>query len=611
MQVYMFGIIGSFIHITGLIFICSSFYLLPANYWGYILILLGLFFSGLDWLLLYKTTKNLPEKKPWLYLVLLDLAVLIFFIALWYIEVPILKNKSALWNNLKAFFIFLFLLSIFINFIYRNILGYHYYNIFYQKTAVRIDNTKIIFQSLVLILVLFIINFLLVKWNLTIDLTPGYYSFSKKSKEIISSIKNQSIKIYVFLPDQQLVQTKKDTTNPDIYNFSEELKILFSSIPKLNPEIEVNFYNADLLENNNLSFGNVTNGTIILRNYKNANYNLPYTERRFYVFTSFDLEKLEQNLIRSLMQIASEPIKVYFSTGLGERYTNVQKRPYNIDFFIDVLRLYNFEIYEWNESKGFPYSLPNDAEILVLAGPQYPIPKETQNVILNYINNKGKLLIMIDPDGKEDFQWLFQALKINYKFNKGFLLQVEKKPNFIYTDQLGIADITQNIKNMDRPRILFTGKGFFTKQEKEVPSDITIKEFLLTPFTTWNDVNLNQKKDNIPEENNKQYVLGLTIEKDQSKIVMYSEVDWISNKTLLKNIYNLNLQLATDSLFYLGNRMNIPGILEEKRENQNILIDESGKVRILVLGIIILPLSMILLVVGLIYFYNKKHKKTL
>ena len=57
-------------------------------------------------------------------------------------------------------FIFLFLLSIFINFIYRNILGYHYYNIFYQKTAVRIDNTKIIFQSLVLILVLFIINFL-------------------------------------------------------------------------------------------------------------------------------------------------------------------------------------------------------------------------------------------------------------------------------------------------------------------------------------------------------------------------------------------------------------------------------------------------------------------
>ncbi|GIX43165.1 MAG: hypothetical protein KatS3mg129_2898 [Leptospiraceae bacterium] len=613
MQRYIVGIIGSILHLTGLIFICTSFYLLPENYWGYFLIFAGLFFIIIDGYFLYQTSKSLQETMHFINLFLIDGLVILFFIILWFIEVPALKDNKTFWNNLRTFFIFLFLLSLFIHFIYRNIVGYHYYNQLYQKTAIKISSLKIISQSIFLVLVLFLINLLLIKWDLTIDLTPGYYSFSKKTKDIIASIKSQNIKIFVFLPDQQLVQTKKDTTVPEIYNFSEELKIMFSSISKINPEIEVQFYNADLLENNNQSFGNVTNGTIILRNYSNTQTNLPYTERRIYVFSSYDLEKLEQNFIRSLLQIASEPIKVYFSTGFGERYINVQKKPYNIDYFIDVLRIYNFEIFEWNEAKGFPYSIPEDTQILVFAGSQYPIPKDTQKVILDYLTNKnGKLLIMIDPNGKENFNWLLESLNLNYRFHIANLLQIERKPNFIYTDQIGIMDLTQNIRNIERPRILFTARGYFDKiNQLQKISDYIVKEFLFTTYTTWNDVNQNLKKDKIPEENNKRFTLGIAIEKENSKIVLYSDVDWITNKYLIQNIYNLNLQLATDTLFYLGNRMNIPGILEEKRENQNILIDESGKVRLFIIGIIIIPLSMIILVGLLVYFYNKKHKITL
>lgn len=614
MRKYILGLIGSFFHITGIVLICSSFYFLPKNYWGYILIVLGLFFLLVDWYTIFPIAKNLKEEKSLLYLSLIDIFILISFIILWFIEVPILKENKSFWINLRTFFIFLFLLSLFISFIYRNILGYDFYNKIYQKSTIKIGSSKVIAQTIFLILTLVIINLMLIRWDLSIDLTPGYYSFSKKAKEIIASLKDQKIKIFVFLPDQQLVQTKKDTTSPEIYNFSEELKIMFSSISKINPEIEVQFYNADLLENNNLNFGNVSNGTIILRNYKSNTSNLPYTERRFYVFSSSDLEKLEQNFIRSLMQIASTPIKVYFSTNYGERYINVQKKPYNIDFYIDVLRIYNFEIYEWNESKGFPDKIPDDAQILVFAGPQYPISKDTQNAIMHYINDKnGKLLIMIDPEGKENFNWLLESLNINYKFFKSNLMQIERKPLFIYTDQFGAVDLTQNIRNIDKPRVLFTGKGYFNKieQKEQKISDYTVKEFLFTPYTVWNDINQNLKKDNIPEENNQRFTLGIEISKGESKIVMYSDVDWISNRYLIENIYNLNLQLATDTLFYLGNRMNIPGILEEKRENQNILINDNDKVRFFIIGIIIIPLSMIFLVGLFIYLYNKKHKKEL
>ncbi len=609
MRKYLLGLMGSLFHIIGIIFICSSLYFLPKNYWGYILFILGFLALGLDWynlrIFLAKIEKNYKN-----FLIIIDILTFTFFLIVWFIEVPQIKEEdTSFWSHLKTFFIFLFLLSIFINFIYRNIIGYHLYNLMFQKSLVSINFKKILLQPLILLLFLIFINLIFVKWDITIDLTPGYYSFSTRAQEIIRSIKNQNIKIFVFLPDQQLVQTKKDTTTSELYNFSEELKIMFGNISKINPEIHVEFYNADLLEMNNQSFGNVANGTIIVRNYISSTSNLPYIERRIYVFSNNDLEKLEQNFIRSLLQIASDPVKVYFSTAFGERYTSIQKKPYNLDFLVDVLRIYNFEINEWNENNGFPNKLPEDANILVLAGPQNVISRDVRNMIIDFIlNKKGKVLCFIDPESKEDFNWLLEELKIPYRFKKGNLLQIENKPNFIYTDQIGITDLTQNIRNLEKPKILFTGNGYLIQnnEDKTQTLDFKIKEILFTSFNTWEDLNNNLKKD--PQEKNQRFVLGLQIEKEDSRLVVYSGIDWITNKYLIQNIYNQNLLLATDSLFYLSNRMNIPGILEEKRENQNILIDENGKIRLLLVGIIGIPLLMILLVGVTIYYYNKKHK---
>ncbi len=609
MRKYFLGLLGSLFHIIGIIFICSSLYFLLKNYWGYVLFILGFLALGLDWYNLRIFLAKI-EKKYKNYLIILDILTFIFFLIVWFIEVPQIKEEStSFWSHLKTFFIFLFLLCIFINFIYRNIIGYHLYNLMFQKSLISINFKKILLQPLILLLILILINLVFVKWDITIDLTPGYYSFSTRAQEIIRSIKNQNIKIFVFLPDQQLVQTKKDTTVSELYNFSEELKIMFGNISKINSEIHVEFYNADLLEINNQSFGNVANGTIILRNYINTNSNIPYTERRIYVFSNNDLEKLEQNFIRSLLQIASDPVKVYFSTSFGERYTSIQKKPYNLDFFIDVLRIYNFEISEWNENNGFPNKLPEDAHILVLAGPQNVISRDVRKMFIDFIiNKKGKVLCFIDPESKEDFNWLLEELKIPYRFKKGNLLQIENKPNFIYTDQIGITDLTQNIRNLEKPKILFTGNGYFIQnnEDKTQTLDFKIKEILYTSFNTWEDLNNNLKKD--PQEKNQRFILGLQIEKEDSRLVVYSGIDWITNKYLIQNIYNQNLLLATDSLFYLSNRMNIPGILEEKRENQNILIDENGKIRLLLVGIIGIPLLMILLVGVTIYYYNKKYK---
>ncbi|MCS7205673.1 MAG: GldG family protein [Leptospiraceae bacterium] len=613
MKKYTIGLLGAFIHLIGIIFLSSVLYLLPQNPWGYLVLAIAMIFLGYDWWQILTEKQNLTEKISWKWLAIFDVVVLLLFLIIWFIEVPALKGEDkTFWNNLKNFFIFLFLLGLFINFVYRNYIGFYLYNLIYQKANIQIQFRKSLNQVVFLIVILVLINILLVKWEITWDITPGYYSISSKSKEIIRNIKGQNIKIFVFLPDQQMVVSKRDTTTAELFNFSEELRILFQEIPKINPEIQVEIYNADLIESNHQVFGNVSNGTIMIRNYKSELTTLPYLERRFYVFTESDMENLEQNLIRSLLQVASEPIKVYFSTALGERFTSPHKKPFQIDLFVDVLKVYNFEIYEWNENSGFPRSIPENAQILVFAGAQFPFPEELKTTLIDYISNKkGKVLILADSSGKENYDWLFQAFSNFYRYEKVPLHQLEGNPQLLYTDQISIIDLTQNIKTFDKPKFLLHGGGYLKKRITEESSqhkDYITKEFLFTTYTTWVDVNRNGKKDNLQEEENNRFPLGVLIYKEDSKIVFYSDVEWITNRYLSQNIYNLNLQLMTDTLFYLGNRMEVPGILEERREKQSILLEDTTKTQILVFGIIIIPLSMMGSVGFLIFLYNKRHR---
>ncbi|MFN3604421.1 MAG: Gldg family protein [Leptonema sp. (in: bacteria)] len=604
----IFGIYGIVFHIMGLLLLFISFPLLPNQVLGFGLLFSGILVLLVDWYFLFI---NYINKKNFYYFFIIEVVIFVIFFAIFYLEVPILKEeKNQFWKNLKTFLTFLFLTGIFFILIWRIISNYDYYIKNLEKSSSKIPTTHYLLRILSLFVLLVFLNLFLYKWDYSIDLTPGYYTFSKKAQEILKSIKDQNIKIFVFLPDQQLVQSKRDTTSAELFNFSEELKILFKSITTINPSISVEFHNADLMENNSLSFGNVMNGTIILRNYSKSIEKIPYTERRVYVLNSVDLENLEQNLIRSLLQIADNPIKIYFSTEYGERFTSYQKKPYDLDYFIDILKIYNFEVYEWNQEKGFPSKIPEDCQILIFSGPTEKISKETREQVIEFIEKKrGKVVFFINPEGKEDFAWIFEAFSPNYIFLKDNLMHIENKPNLIYTDQIANLELAQNFKNIERKRFLLFGRGYFEKlnlDRKPKYEGYDTKEFLFTPFHTWIDKIPNKKKDK--EEKNQRFPLGLLIEKGDSKIVMISDIEWLSNKILTENLYNLNTLLGTDILFYVSNRMNIPGILEKKRENQNIMISETDNIKIFVLGILVLPISLSLITLALVYYYNKRHK---
>ncbi|GAB4312681.1 MAG: hypothetical protein Kow0059_03380 [Candidatus Sumerlaeia bacterium] len=114
-------------------------------------------------------------------------------------------------------------------------------------------------------------------------------------------------------------------------------------------------------------------------------------------------EKLEEGaLVNAIVEVTRDTSrKIYFLTGHGERALESppSPAPNALDATISkaaaLLRDRAFDVVEWNlMQKGF---VPDDCAVLVEAGPaEEPSPAEL-DLIRNYLDDRGKLLVLLDP----------------------------------------------------------------------------------------------------------------------------------------------------------------------------------------------------------------------
>ena len=106
---------------------------------------------------------------------------------------------------------------------------------------------------------------------------------------------------------------------------------------------------------------------------------------------AFKAEEAFTNAILDLLQ-PRKPV-IYLSSGHGERQTG--ERGFGIETLKDRLRREGAEVREW-QSLGRP-EVPQDADCLVVAGPQKPfLPAEAEG-IGTYLARGGKALFLLDP----------------------------------------------------------------------------------------------------------------------------------------------------------------------------------------------------------------------
>lgn len=223
--------------------------------------------------------------------------------------------------------------------------------------------------TLCVLLILGFVNFLATRYSVRVDLTEaGLYTLAPQSRELVENL-SEPVKVWVFdreqnPQDRELLENYRRQGSEFSFEYVD---------PQARPGLAQQFGVKD--------FGEV---------YIEAG------KQRQLVGTINEQERLsEVQLTNKLLQILSDrTAKVYFLQGHGERSISGQQGA--ISQAISALGNRNFTTEPLNLAQQ--PEVPQDASVLVVAGPKRELFDREVKALTQYVNRGGSLLLMLDPN---------------------------------------------------------------------------------------------------------------------------------------------------------------------------------------------------------------------
>ncbi|MDX1959744.1 MAG: Gldg family protein [Leptospiraceae bacterium] len=452
-------------------------------------------------------------------------------------------------------------------------------------------------------------NYFAVQKNYNFDLSSvGKFSYSETSRTIIKSIQKE-VKITAFYPRPLEASGKEESFA--LSAIRTDVAIYLDQLSAINPLIKVQFINADVELDKMGEFPNTSNGTILLRTLKTGN-NLsgnPYVEEKVLVQSKKDLEDLEKKIVQGINGVTIPQKKIYFTTLNGEHFgANVSGTPEDgIGKFISSLNFFNYTVTGIGIPEGWPYTIPNDADILAIIGPRSSFTEQSKKLVLEFLlEKKGKLFITIDPSGPEDFSWLLDKAKLEFKNEP--LRQTKGRAEIVagmFSDHPLNSSITR--KELG---VVFPFSGYLDKKPTAPTEELQQTGILESGTSTFIDSNKNNEKDKDEKENN--FALGVILEtksdpdptkaeEKKGKAILYTGTSWLTDRYYQ---FNLNSSYAVNSLNWMNQNQLIDKIVSKKEDSPIITLTPNQKLLIWVLGLFGYPL---VIAFGLGY-YSKSRR---
>ncbi|MTJ50534.1 Gldg family protein [Dolichospermum sp. UHCC 0259] len=242
----------------------------------------------------------------------------------------------------------------------------------WQKRSTQ-SGTNAFVATLSVLVILGLINFLGTRYHLRLDLTDSQlFTLSPQSRELVSNLP-QTMKVWLFSKEQNL----QDRELLDNYHRqSNQFKFEYVD-PQLKRGIAEKFGVKDYGED----YGEVY---------------LEFQNKRQLVQIINKNERLSEiKLTNRLQQITSSTTaKVYFLQGHGEHPLSASKGA--ISQAMKALTDKNFTTSALNLAEQ--PQVPDDAAVIVVAGPKKELLTGEVIALQNYLNRGGNLLLMIDPN---------------------------------------------------------------------------------------------------------------------------------------------------------------------------------------------------------------------
>lgn len=233
------------------------------------------------------------------------------------------------------------------------------------------------------------------------DLTlTGKYSLSQKTKNIVKNLEKPVVVTTLFNPGELFYEQIVDILKEYAYH-SDKIKV--ESIDPLRNRTKV----EELAKR--LRIDDLQMNTVVFECGDHSKH-VPQSEviERQYPF-KFKGEEAFTEAILNVTQ--EEQTAVYFVTGHGERQFEDYDRS-GISGIANALKRDNCRIAPLDILST--KKIPEDCEVLVVAGPTKAYLTEELNIIRNYLEGRGKLLLMLEPAVNPNVPTGFKTLMAEY-----------------------------------------------------------------------------------------------------------------------------------------------------------------------------------------------------
>ena len=235
------------------------------------------------------------------------------------------------------------------------------------RSAIQSTNSLVI--TLVFLGILVFINLLASKHKKRFDFTEdGIFTLSLQTQKIVSSLPRKT-KITAFF----------QTDSPE----KSQFKNLVDGYLDLTDKIDLEFVDPDKNPTTTKRYGVKTYGTIVLESGENESRVPRATEESM------------TNGIRKVVQ--DEKKIIYFLDGHGEK--SIEK--FGKDDYSSVKQALEKDGHEVNKLLLFQTGgVPQNANLLIISGPEKPLLKEEITLIESYLEKGGAVFLLIDPETK-------------------------------------------------------------------------------------------------------------------------------------------------------------------------------------------------------------------
>lgn len=388
---------------------------------------------------------------------------------------------------------------------------------------------------------LFSINYAANARDHKVDLS--YFKTTKPSVSTLRMVKalNKPVTIYLFFPEVNEVLDQIRPYFQEVASMSDRLKLKvrdYALAPKLARDQRVR-----------------GNGFVVMVRDSGPGHQL----QQFEIGTKLDqardrLKKLDASFQESFMRLTRERREVYLTSGHGELSnagSSASQDP--TQRFEDLTMLFrrsNVMTRRLGVAQGLANEVPPDAPAVVIVGPTKPFLPEEARALLKYVQNGGRVVLMVDPDVDSGLDPFLHPLGVTIP--KGVLVsdhnflrrtQTDADRGNVYSNRYtSHPTVTLASRHASQVATIFVHGGAVQKYDgKDVLPNVKLAFPLRSTGNFWLDQNGNYQLDQGTEKEGQQNMIAaITVPNkhgDDGRVVVIPDGNFVSD-ALLRNAGN-------------------------------------------------------------------------